>query len=242
MARQSTKQENEIVYVLHTYPFKETSLIVEIFSKVHGRISIVAKGARRPRSLVRGMLQSFQSLQATWSGQGEMKTLHSIDWCDALLQIEGDALICGFYINELLMRLLPKEDPHEKLFDFYHQTMEFLSMKNHLSVTLRRFELKLLQELGYELPLLNDENGEPIKPNKIYNYEVAYGPSETKNSSEGVSLIGKTLIDMAGDDYKDPTTEMQSKQLMRYLISHYIGEKPLNSKKLFLHLEGELTK
>ena len=239
MARQSTKQENEIVYVLHTYPFNETSLIVEIFSKVHGRISIVAKGARRPRSLVRGMLQSFQSLQATWSGQGEMKTLHSIDWCDALLQIEGDALICGFYINELLMRLLPKEDPHEKLFDFYHQTMELLSMKNHLSVTLRRFELKLLQELGYELPLLNDENGEPIKPNKIYNYEVAYGPSETKNSSEGVSLIGKTLIDMAGDDYKDPTTEMQSKQLMRYLIGHYIGEKPLNSKKLFLHLEGE---
>ena len=188
------------------------------------------------------MLQSFQSLQATWSGQGEMKTLHSIDWCDALLQIEGDALICGFYINELLMRLLPKEDPHEKLFDFYHQTMELLSMKNNLSVTLRRFELKLLQELGYELPLLNDENGEPIKPNKIYNYEVAYGPSETKNSSEGVSLIGKTLIDMAGDDYKDPTTEMQSKQLMRYLIGHYIGEKPLNSKKLFLHLEGELTK
>ena len=239
MARQSTKQENEIVYVLHTYPFKETSLIVEIFSKVHGRISIVAKGARRPRSLVRGMLQSFQSLQATWSGQGEMKTLHSIDWCDALLQIEGDALICGFYINELLMRLLPKEDPHEKLFDFYHQTMELLSMKNHLSVTLRRFELKLLQELGYELPLLNDENGEPIKPNKIYNYEVAYGPSETKNSSEGVSLTGKTLIDMAADDYKDPTTEMQSKQLMRYLIGHYIGEKPLNSKKLFLHLEGE---
>ena len=242
MARQSTKQENEVVYVLHTYPFKETSLIVEIFSKVHGRISIVAKGARRPRSLVRGMLQSFQSLQATWSGQGEMKTLHSIDWCDALLQIEGDALICGFYINELLMRLLPKEDPHEKLFDFYHQTMELLSMKNHLSVTLRRFELKLLQELGYELPLVNDENGEPIKPNRIYNYEVAYGPSETKNSSEGVSLIGKTLIDMAGDDYKDPTTEMQSKQLMRYLIGHYIGEKPLNSKKLFLHLEGELTK
>ena len=239
MARQSTKKENEIVYILHTYPFKETSLIIEIFSKVHGRISIVAKGARRPRSLVRGMLQSFQSLQATWSGQGEMTTLHAIDWCDALLQIEGDALICGFYINELLMRLLPKEDPHEQLFDFYHQTMKLLSMKNHLSVTLRRFELRLLQELGYELPLTNDENGAPIDPNKIYNYEVGYGPSEIKNSSEGVSLQGKTLIDMAVDDYKDHTTEMQSKQLMRYLIGHYIGEKPLNSKQLFLHLEGE---
>jgi DNA repair protein RecO (recombination protein O) len=239
MVRQSTKQENEIVYVLHTYPFKETSLIIEIFSKVHGRISIVAKGARRPRSLVRGMLQSFQSLQATWSGQGEMKTLHSIDWCDALLQIEGDALICGFYINELLMRLLPKEDPHETLFDFYHQTMELLSKKDNLSVTLRRFELRLLQELGYELPLINDENGESINPNKTYSYEVGYGPIETKNSTQGIALLGKTLIDMASDDYRDPKTEIQSKQLMRYLIGHYIGDKPLNSKQLFLHLEGE---
>jgi DNA repair protein RecO (recombination protein O) len=239
MVRQSSKQENEIIYVLHTYPFKETSLIVEIFSKVHGRVSIVAKGARRPRSLVRGMLQSFQSLQATWSGQGEIKTLHSIDWCDALLQIEGDALICGFYINELLMRLLPKEDPHETLFDFYHQTMELLSKNDYLSVTLRRFELRLLQELGYEILLLNDENGELVNPNKIYNYEVGYGPSENKGSSAGFSLLGKTLIDMASDDYTDHTTEMQSKQLMRYLIGHYIGDKPLNSKQLFLHLEGE---
>jgi len=239
MVRQSRKQENEIVYVLHTYPFKETSLIVEIFSKLHGRISIVAKGARRPRSLVRGMLQSFQSLQATWSGQGDIKTLHSIDWCDALLQIEGDALICGFYINELLMRLLPKEDPHEALFDFYHQTMELLSKKDHLSVTLRRFELRLLQELGYELPLVNDENGGPVNSNKTYRYEVGYGPSETKDSTQGVPILGKTLIDMAADDYKDPKTEIQSKQLMRYLIGHYIGDKPLNSKQLFLHIEGE---
>ena len=239
MVRQSTKQENEIVYVLHTYPFKETSLIVEIFSKIHGRISIVAKGARRPRSLVRGMLQSFQSLEATWSGQGEIKTLHSIDWCDEILQIEGDALICGFYINELLIRLVPKEDPHETLFDFYHQTMEHLSKKNNLSVTLRRFELRLLQELGYEMPLINDENGEPINPNKTYNYAVGYGPTETKNSTQGIALLGKTLIDMASDDYRDPKTEIQSKQLMRYLIGHYIGDKPLNSKQLFLHLEGE---
>ena len=239
MVRQSTKQENEIVYVLHTYPFKETSLIVEIFSKIHGRISIVAKGARRPRSLVRGMLQSFQSLEATWSGQGEMKTLHSIDWCDEILQIEGDALICGFYINELLIRLVPKEDPHETLFDFYHQTMEHLSKKNNLSVTLRRFELRLLQELGYELPLVKDDNDELVNPKKIYHYKVGYGPSETKNSTQGVTLLGKTLIDMSDDDYRDPKTETQSKNLMRYLIGYYIGDKPLNSKQLFLHLEGE---
>ena len=239
MARQSSKQENEIVYVLHTYPFKETSLIVEIFSQVHGRISLVAKGARRPRSLVRGMLQSFQSLQATWSGQGEMKTLHSIEWCDALMQIEGDALICGFYINELLMRLLPKEDPHEGLFEFYHQTMKRLSNKDSLSVTLRRFELRLLQELGYQLPLIEDENGEPVNPSKIYYYEAGYGPTDPNNSKEGVPILGRTLIDMASDDYQDNKTEQQSKQLMRYLIGHYLCDKPLNSKKLFLHLEGE---
>ena len=117
--------------------------------------------------------------------------------------------------------------------------MELLSKKNHLSVTLRRFELRLLQELGYELPLVNDENGDPVNSNKTYNYEVGYGPIETKNSTQGLALLGKTLIDMASDDYGDPKTEIQSKQLMRYLIGHYIGDKPLNSKQLFLHLEGE---
>ena len=103
----ASKKENQNIYILHTYPFKETSLIVEMLSKEFGRIAVAAKGARRPRSSLRGMLLPLQPLQATWSGLNELKTLHSIEWSDQFLSIEGDALICGFYLNELMMRLLP---------------------------------------------------------------------------------------------------------------------------------------
>ena len=153
MSLTSLKQENQEIYILHTYPFKETSLIAELFSKNHGRIPVIAKGARRPRSSLRGLLQSFQLLQATWSGRGEIKTLHNIEWCDKFLQVDGNALICGFYINELIMRLLPREDNHKILFDFYHHTMRVLADGMNLEEALRRFELRLLQELGYEVPL-----------------------------------------------------------------------------------------
>jgi DNA repair protein RecO (recombination protein O) len=233
-----SKQEDQDIYILHTYPFKETSLIAELFSKNHGRIPVVAKGARRPRSSLRGMLQSFQLLQATWSGRGEIKTLHNIEWCDKFLQVDGNALICGFYINELIIRLLPREDSHKKLFDFYHHTMKVLAGGINLEVALRRFELRLLQELGYEVPLKEDESGELIIADKLYVYEVEYGPSELSKTNNGVKILGQTLLDMAEDEYKEDNTQLQSKQLMRYLISHYLGDKPLNSRKLFTNLQG----
>jgi DNA repair protein RecO (recombination protein O) len=238
MSFTASKQENQDIYILHTYPFKETSLIAELFSENHGRIPVVAKGARRPRSSLRGMLQSFQLLQATWSGRGEIKTLHNIEWCDKFLQVDGNALICGFYINELIMRLLPREDTHKKLFDFYHHTMKVLADGSNLEVALRRFELRLLQELGYEVPLKEDENGESIIADKIYIYEAEYGPSEISKTNNGIKILGQTLLDMAQDEYKEDNTQLQSKQLMRYLISHYLGDKPLNSKQLFTNLQG----
>ena len=237
-----SKQENQDVYILHTYPFKETSLIAELFAEGHGRISVVAKGARRPRSSLRGMLQSFQLLQATWSGRGEMKTLHNIEWCDKFLQVDGNALICGFYINELIIRLLPREDSYPKLFNFYHFTMKTLANEENPEIALRKFELKLLQELGYEVPLKQDENGDSIVSDKFYIYEAEYGASETSKTSKtenGVKILGKTLLDMAGDEYKEDNTQLQSKQLMRYLIAHYLGDKPLNSKQLFTNLQGD---
>ncbi|MAS00341.1 MAG: DNA repair protein RecO [Nitrosomonadales bacterium] len=237
MISTNKKKENESIYVLHTYPFKETSLIAELFSKNYGRISVIAKGARRPRSSLRGMLQSFQLLQATWSGKKEIKTLHSIEWCDKFLSFKGGSLLCGFYINELLIRLLPREDTHQKLFEFYDQTMKTLEKDINLDTALRRFELNLLQELGYEVPLKEDENGDSIIPDKFYIYEAEYGPSEISKTNNGVKIFGKTLLDMANDEYKEDNTQLQSKQLMRYLINYYLGDKPLNSKKLFTNIK-----
>ena len=238
MANALSKQENQNVYILHTYPFKETSLIVELFSEHHGRIPVVAKGARRPRSILRGMLQAFQPLQATWSGNGDIKTLHNIEWSAKYLAIDGDALICGFYLNELLIRLLLREGTHSGLFKFYHEAIEMLSLKNNLSVTLRRFELRLLQELGYQVPLKLDGNSQPVLAEKVYRYQAEYGASDSSESKDGIKVMGQTLIDMNVDNYESSQTEKQSKLLMRYLIAHYLGNKPLNSKQLFSHIQG----
>ncbi len=234
----SHRQDNRPVYVLHTYPFKETSLVVELFSKEFGRIAAVAKGARRPHSAMRGMLQSFQMLSGAWSGKNELKTLHSLDWSAGLTLLKGEALMCGFYMNELLLRLLPREDAHEALFEYYTNTIQTLTNGADLATTLRRFELKLLQEMGYAVPLLQDENGLEIVANNTYRYEAEYGACELKATKNGVQLSGKTLLDMAHDDYAESLTQSQSKQLMRYLLMHYLGDKPLHTRQLLIDLQG----
>ena len=242
----SHRQDNEPVYVLHTYPFKETSLVVELFAHGFGRVATTAKGARRPRSAMRGMLQSFQPLIATWSGRLELKTLHSLDWAGGLLLLKGEALMCGFYLNELLLSLLPREDPHEALFEYYGLTLKILASSQDFATTLRRFELKLLQELGYAIPLEVDENNAVIKSTEAYVYVAEHGasllnsqqPSHFTSHRNGVQLHGKTLIDMANDDYSHAQTQQQSKQLMRYLLAHYLGDKPLHTRQFLIDLQG----
>lgn len=240
----SHKQTQQPVFILHTYPFKETSLVVEMFSQAFGRVAVVAKGARRPMSAMRGMLQSFQLLSGTWSGKNELKTLHSLEWMSGLTLLKGDALMCGFYMNELLLRLLPRDDAHDQLFIYYSHTLQHLAnlspdaSGSELAIILRQFELKLLQELGYAVPLLHDENGELIESSKEYRFEAEYGACELTATKNGLQLRGQTLIDMARNDYLNPLTQNQSKLLMRYLLQYYLGEKPLHTRQLLIDLQG----
>ncbi|SNR76322.1 DNA replication and repair protein RecO [Methylobacillus rhizosphaerae] len=242
MAAPINRQDNQPVFVLHTYPFKETSLVVELFSREFGRIAAVAKGARRPRSVMRGMLQAFQPLQATWSGKAELKNLHSMEWNAGLMLLHGEALMCGFYLNELLLRLLPREDSHDVLFDYYHQTLRILAQGQvSPATTLRRFELRMLQELGYAVPLEHDAYSNLIQTGQQYIYMVEQGAQpvgQYMTEANGVQLMGKTLLDMVQDDYSDVLTQQQSKQLMRTLLAYYLGEKPLHTRQLLMDLQA----
>lgn len=232
------RHDQQPVYVLHTYPFKETSLVVELFSRQFGRVAAIAKGARRPRAAMRGMLQSFQPLAATWSGKSELRNLHGVEWRGGLHVLHGQALICGFYLNELMLRLLPREDPHEALFEFYEEALGRLSQDEPHNLVLRCFERRLLQELGYALPLEHEaESTTPIDPKRLYCYVAERGPVRPEAAQSGVQLHGKTLLDMARDDYSDAQTLQQSKQLMRALVSHYLGEKPLHTRQLLIDLQ-----
>jgi DNA repair protein RecO (recombination protein O) len=235
-----SKQDNQPVYVLHSYPFKETSLVVELFTRDFGRVAAVAKGARRPRSAMRGMLQSFQPLLGAWSGKLELKTLHSLEWYAGLLMLQGEALMCGFYMNELLLRLLAREDAHEALFDDYGLTLKALAAAPSDSANiLRRFELRLLQQLGYAVPLTHNIKDEAVLADAQYFYVPEMGPVSLQHDYQenGVQLSGKTLLDMDKDDYTDVQTQQQSKQLMRLLIAHYLGDKPLHTRQLLMDLQ-----
>ena len=129
-AMSKRRADHEDGYVLHTYPYKETSLIVEAFTRAHGREALLARGARRPRSAMRGVLLSFHSLRFGWSGSGELANLMQAEWAGGALLLGGRGLMCGFYLNELLLRLLPREDPHEDLFDAYAGSLETLAAAN----------------------------------------------------------------------------------------------------------------
>ncbi|HQR59743.1 MAG TPA: DNA repair protein RecO [Methylophilaceae bacterium] len=231
------RHDQQPVFVLHTYPFKETSLVVELFSRNFGRVAAVAKGARRPRSAMRGMLQSFQPLLAAWSGKSELRNLHTLDWGEGLLLLQGEALMCGFYLNELLLRLLPREDPHEALYDYYAQALRQLAAGDPAAPTLRRLELRLLQELGYAVPLEQQPDGTQVEAGRDYCYLPEHGALPPEGKETGVQLTGKTLLDMACDDYSDALTLQQSKQLMRTLLAHYLGDKPLHTRQLLIDLQ-----
>ncbi len=148
--------------------------------------------------------------------------------------------MCGFYLNELMLRLLPREDAHEALFEYYAATLKILALGQNLATTLRRFELKLLQELGYAIPLHQDISQEVIVEAQAYRYEAEHGASRVNagvRNHHGVQLTGSTLLDMANDDYSSLQTQQQSKQLMRYLLAHYLGDKPLHTRQLLIDLQ-----
>jgi DNA repair protein RecO (recombination protein O) len=234
-----TRQDNQQGYVLHTYAFRETSLVVETFTRAHGRVAMVARGAKRPRSAMRGSLMAFQPLGLSWSGRGELRLLLRAEWQGGQQRLQGEALLCGFYLNELLMKLLPREDAHEQLFLDYQTALARLAQEVEPGAVLRRFEMALLRELGYALALDRDSaSGAEIDPYRSYAYELERGPVPVNGAAyTGLVLSGQTLLDIVRDDYSDPQTLQQAKALMRLLISHRLEQKPLNSRRIYEELQ-----
>ena len=231
------KVDGQPAFVLHSYPFRETSLIVEAFSRDFGRVAVLARGARRPRSALRGLLLSFQPLELSWAGKGEVQTLMKAEWQGGQPLLTGKALFCGYYLNELLLNLLPREDAHARLFAVYAETLRRFSDAPKES-DIRCFERALLQELGYGLTLETDVQGRPIDPTGYYAYEIEHGPVRLQASGKSMlSVSGKTLIDLAAEDFLDQRSLLEAKQLMRALIAHYTGGKGLETRKIFLGLQ-----
>jgi DNA repair protein RecO (recombination protein O) len=224
--------------VLHTYPYKETSLIVEAFTRAYGRVALLARGARRPRSAMRGVLLSFHPLRLGWSGSSEMGNLISAEWSGALQALSGRGLMCGFYLNELLLRLLPRDDAHETLFDIYGDSLRRLAEGEAQPSVLRGFEKRLLSELGYA-PLLEREalSGAPIEASRRYVYEPDRGPVATSGSMNNDFVVsGQTLLDLAADEYSRPETREEARMLLRSLIGQRLHGQVLHTRSVLREL------
>ena len=238
MTAGKSRVDGQAAYVLHTYPFRETSLIVKAFSRGHGRLALVARGARRPRSAVRGLLMAFQPLELGWFGQGEMRTLAKVEWIGGQPLLQADALLLGYYMNELLLKLLPREDAHPALFDAYAEAVRALAFGEPSQASLRRFEVMLLKELGYGLTLDREaDSGRPLDPAKHYAWVIERGPVEAAEGGNAPIFLGQALLAMARDDFSATETLAQAKQLMRMLIHHYLGGQPLSSRRVFKELQ-----
>jgi DNA repair protein RecO (recombination protein O) len=224
-------------FVLHSYPYKETSLIVDVFTRDHGRIALVAKGAKRPHSKLRGVLQTFQPLNVGWSGKAEVRTLIDAEWLGGLLPLERSALLCGFYLNELLVKMLARDDAHPALFDHYVATLNQLAHDEPPAIVLRKFERALLKETG----VIGDwrvctASGEQVMADGLYIVDPERGPRPARASDTAPQVAGKTLLDMEQEDYRDPVTQMQSKFLMRSLLAHHLHGAPLNTRQILIDL------
>lgn len=230
-------------FVLHARNYSETSLILEVLTPQHGRLGLIAKGARRPQSRLRALLIPFQPLLIGFSGRGELMILTGAEAEGVAYGLWGEGLYCGFYLNELLVRLLHRHDPHEQLYRAYGDALAaLLHAEGGNEAALRRFEKALLRELGYGLVLDHDvSDRRPIAADAWYDYVPERGPvrvahPEVQTKPQGVRLRGESLLAFANDELRDPRTRREVKLLMRALLAPHLGDRPLHSRRLFREL------
>lgn len=243
-----SRVELQPCFVLHRRPFRDTSLIVDALTLDHGRVGLVARGARNSKKQLAGKLQPFRQLLVSWSGRGDLYTMTGLEEANSRTNpdgLRGTALFCGYYINELSVKLLPRDDPHPEVFAIYNQTLlELAASDQHVEPSLRRFEITLLGAIGYQLVLDHDVlNGKPILPEHNYHYIPDRGPVPSDHSTldYGVGVSGSSLRSMAADDYSLPQTRDEARRLLRLLIDRQLDGRQLKSRSMYRSMQADLS-
>lgn len=236
----------ESAYVLHQRPYQDSGLLLEVLTPNHGRIGLVARGVRKPKGRWQSLLQPFVPLLLSWSGRGELGTVVDAEMSGAAHPLKGHVLLSGFYINELLTRLLHRHDPHPELFDYYQSLLKQLSLlsdgadgRQQLQQQLRLFEMQLLQEIGYGLVLGHDvATGAAIDPDINYSYRLGEGPLPVADVVCDVLVVrGRSLLALADGKLDDADLLRDAKRLMRAALDQQLGGRPLHSRQMIMDLQ-----
>jgi len=234
-------------YILHSYPHKESSLIINAFTFEQGRIDLLAKGVKKSKKGLHSILQPFQPISISFLIKDNLSILTTAELNNVTVPIlNGKSMYCAYYLNELLLRLLPVAEPVEEIFYLYDETLNQLHEVGNLESNLRRFEVLLLEYLGYQLNLEFDTlSNQLIQTDKDYFYDINMGPFEISSESKPrdkinthIKISGKALRAINTLDFSDKNVVKESKNLLRLVLQQYLGSKPLKSRALFKQLYG----
>jgi DNA repair protein RecO (recombination protein O) len=221
--------------VLHRRLYRDTSLLLEVFTRDYGRVGLVARGARRHRSRLKGALQPFNPLLLSWVGRGELMTLTGAEETGLPLRLPPARLLSGLYLNELLLLMLPRLDPFPDLFLGYLGTLRKLVSGAAEEPALRIFEKRLLADLGYGLVLdVEVLTNVPIESHKRYRYALDSGPMMAERAQTGLEMWGKSLLALGAESLEDPATLKEVKRLTRAAIEKQLQGRPLKTRELWL--------
>ncbi|HEX6929375.1 MAG TPA: DNA repair protein RecO [Gammaproteobacteria bacterium] len=232
----------EPAYVLHQFDYRDSSRIVEFLVRDHGRVAAVARGVRGTGKRQRGLLQPFQPLLLSWSGR-ELATMTGLEPGGLRHPLAGEALLAAFYLNELCLRLIATHDPHPEIFALYAAALQELTVRP-VAPVLRRFELGLLEALGYGLNLAADpRTGEAVEPGARYLFHVDSGPERAAAGADhGVLVEGRSLLAMAKGDFDDPEVARDARRILRQAVDRQLGGKPLKSRDVLREMRSRKSK
>ncbi len=222
-------------FILHHRPFRDSSQILDIISREHGKLSLVARGSRGAKSRLRGILRPFMPLSMSWFLKSDLGTLTGAEVNGAPLSLSGDALLSGYYVNELVLHFLHRHDPQPDIFDLYAHTIQSLAAAESIAACLRHFEIDLLRQIGYALNFDHESaSRQALQADQNYEYRIEQGPV-TVNKTEG-SLVfsGSQLTAIGAQEFDDPDTLRAASRLMREVISFHLGGKELKSRKVLV--------
>lgn len=220
-------------FVLHRYPYRDSSLLLEAFTAEHGRVGLVARGGRRPGARTRGLLQPLRPLLLSWSGRGELMTMTQAESAGAPLALAGERLMSAFYVNELVLRLLARHDPHAALFATYVHTLEQLQEAAMAAAVLRVFEKRILEALGYGVDFAREAGGiTPVSAARRYRVEPQAGPVA---ATHGVP--GRCLLQLAAERLEADSLP-QARRVLAALLAPHLGSRPLKTPGLLRSLRS----
>lgn len=224
-------------YILHHRPFRDSSQILEIVTRDHGKIAVVARGSRGSKSRLAGVLRPFLPLRVSWVAKSDLGTLTGAEAAGLPAGMVGDAMLSAYYVNELLLHFLHRDDPQPEIFALYEEVIKALVSTDNVAASLRSFELEFLRLLGYAVNLSREFGSlDPLDSEQNYEFRMEQGAVAVERSEGPLVFTGATLTAISAQSFGDPDILRAANRLLREIIDFHLGGKELKSRKVLMEL------